>query len=186
MSDQREPPGWVLAAREQWVDSERPESIVEPGPGQVSVWDYPRPPRLEDVGKPVRVEFGGVDIANTERARRVCETASPPTYYIPPEDVAMDYLRPLSRSSMCEWKGEAAYFDVVVDGRNAPAAAWCYPKPYIEFTGIAGWIAFMPRAMDACYVGDDRVVAQPGGFYGGWITPELTGPFKGMPGSGHW
>lgn len=186
MPEGRKPPDWVMAARAQWVDSERPEAIVEPGPGQQSVWDYPRPPRIESVGKRVRVIFDGKVIADSVAASRVCETASPPTYYVPPADVDMDWLRPVTRSSLCEWKGEAAYFDVQVDARVAAAAAWCYPKPYAEFAAIAGWISFMPRAMDACYVGDAEVVPQPGMFYGGWITPELTGPFKGAPGSGHW
>ena len=186
MSDARPLPAWAVAARAQWADSERPEAIVEPGPGQQSVWDYPRPPRLEPVGKRVRVVFGGELVADSMRAHRVCETASPPTYYVPPDDVHTDFLQPVARSSLCEWKGEAAYFDVCVGRRVAPGAAWCYPRPYAEFAAIAGWIAFMPRAMDACYVGDDEVVPQPGMFYGGWITPELTGPFKGAPGTGHW
>ena len=186
MSERRVAPDWVKAARSQWANSSRPAGIVKPGPGQESVWDYPRPPRLERVHKRVRVQFGGRDIADTLRAMRVCETASPATYYVPPEDVAMDRLAPLSRGSLCEWKGEASYFDVHAGGKCAPAAAWCYAKPFEEFEEIAGWLAFMPGAMDACYVGDARVQAQPGGFYGGWITPDLTGPFKGEPGTGHW
>ncbi|MEM9173021.1 MAG: DUF427 domain-containing protein [Pseudomonadota bacterium] len=164
----------------------RPDGIVTPGPGQESVWDYPRPPMLQRVAKRVRVDFGGQCIVDTAHAQRICETASPPTYYVPPADIAEGVLVPIARQSLCEWKGDAAYFDVQVDGQRAPAAAWCYPSPFQPFGAIAGWIAFMPAAMQACFVGEDRVVAQPGGFYGGWITPELTGPFKGAPGTGHW
>ncbi|MEL7311643.1 MAG: DUF427 domain-containing protein, partial [Pseudomonadota bacterium] len=158
----------------------------QPGPGQESVWDYPRPPSLETEVRPVRVEFAGRVIAESRDAKRICETASPPTYYVPPRDVDQECLVAVTRSSMCEWKGEAAYYDVVVDDRRASAAVWSYPKPFRPFGPIAGWLAFMPAAMDGCFVGDARVRPQPGGFYGGWITPELTGPFKGEPGTGHW
>ncbi|MEL6869998.1 MAG: DUF427 domain-containing protein [Pseudomonadota bacterium] len=186
MSDGREPPAWIVAARAHWQDARRPDSIVTPQPGQESVWDYPRPPLLQAVAKPVRIVFAGEQIAHTVRAMRICETASPPTYYVPPDDVDASVLEPLQRSSVCEWKGEASYFDVIVGARRAPAAVWCYANPYKPFGAIAGWLSFMPAAMDACFVGDDQVAAQPGGFYGGWITPELTGPFKGEPGTGHW
>lgn len=183
----RQAPDWIVAARRRWASSSRPDDIVVPGPGQESVWDYPRPPRLEPVAKRIRVEHGGVTIADSERAMRICETASAPTYYLPRDDVAMDHLLESgARASHCEWKGEAKYFDVEVGDRLAPAAAWCYPNPYEEFAAIAGWIAFMPQPMDACWVGDDPVTPQPGGFYGGWVTPELTGPIKGAPGTGHW
>ncbi|MEO0574844.1 MAG: DUF427 domain-containing protein [Pseudomonadota bacterium] len=185
-SDGREPPDWIVAARQSWNQSVRPDNIVVPGKGQESVWDYTRPPTLERVSKTVRVVLGGVEVANTSRAQRICETASPPTFYVSREDVQMDLLKPLTRASMCEWKGEAAYFDVVAGGTVAAGAAWCYPMPFAPFGAVAGWLAFMPAAMDACYVGDDKVVAQPGGFYGGWITPDLTGPFKGAPGTTHW
>lgn len=185
-NDGRVPPDWILAARQSWDNAVRPERIVEPGEGQESVWDFPRPPSLQRVHRPVRVVFSNVEVANTDRAQRICETASPPTYYIPREDVQMALLQPLTRASMCEWKGQASYFDVVADGKVAAAAAWCYETPFSPFGPVAGWLAFMPAAMDACYVGDDKVAAQPGGFYGGWITPELTGPFKGEPGTTHW
>lgn len=182
----REPPEWILAAQARWADAVRPRNIEIPGPGQESVWDYPRPPRLEREPRAIRVEFEGTVIAQSTRAQRVCETASPPTYYLPREDVDFEWLQPIERSSVCEWKGEAAYFDVVGGERRAPAAVWCYPNPFRPFGAIAGWLSFMPAAMDGCYVGDHRVQPQPGGFYGGWITPELTGPFKGAPGTGHW
>ena len=164
----------------------RPPWAVQPGPGQESVWDYPRPPRLEAVQAQIRVEFGGITLADTVRAMRVCETASPPTYYLPPEDVATDYLRPTSGRSLCEWKGRAHYYDVEVNGRRAPRAVWFYADPLPGFEPIAGYLGFMAGAMDACTVGGERVTPQPGGFYGGWITSDLVGPFKGEPGTGHW
>ena len=186
MSDGREPPAWILAAQARWADAVRPGGIEPAGPGQESVWDYPRPPRLERHDRPVSVTFAGREIVSTSDVRRVCETASPPTYYVPIAAVSPGVLVDNPHSSMCEWKGEAAYFDVVVDERCAAAAAWTYPSPFRPFGALAGWLAFMPAAMDECRVGAHRVEPQPGGFYGGWITPELTGPFKGAPGTGHW
>ena len=164
----------------------RPDFATDPGPGQESVWDYPRPPRLERVQKRVRVIFAGVTLADTEDAWRICETASPPTYYVPLQDVTMEHLMPTRRRSLCEWKGQAVYFTLEANGRSAPDAVWSYPEPWPGFEPIAGHLAFMAGAMDACYVDDDQVRPQPGGFYGGWITPELVGPFKGEPGTGHW
>lgn len=186
MSEGREPPEWIIAAQSRWADAIRPKNIVTPSAGQESVWDYPRPPRLESEARPVTVMLGEQVVAQTSRAMRICETASPPTYYVPPSDVDAALLVPLERSTICEWKGEAAYFDVEADGQRASAAAWCYPKPFRPFGPVAGWLAFMPALMTACFVGEHRVQPQPGGFYGGWITPELTGPFKGEPGTGHW
>ncbi|MEO0364569.1 MAG: DUF427 domain-containing protein [Pseudomonadota bacterium] len=184
--DGLEPPAWIKAAQARWSDAVRPRDIVRAGPGQESVWDYPRPPRLEREARPIKIEFSGQVIAESPRAMRICETASPPTYYLPPTDVDLECLVAIERGSVCEWKGEAAYFDVLVDNRRAPAAVWSYPNPFRPFGAIGGWFAFMPAAMDRCWVGDALVRAQPGGFYGGWITPELTGPFKGEPGTGHW
>lgn len=178
----------IRRAREKWRDLAhlRPTNIDTPGPGQESVWDYPRPPRVEAVAKRVRVDFGGLTIADTTAAYRVLETASPPTYYIPPGDIQRQYLKPSSHVSLCEWKGPARYFSPSVEHRVAANAAWCYPDPWSGFEAIRDYIAFMPGPMDACYVGDDRVTPQPGGFYGGWITPDVVGPFKGGPGTGHW
>jgi uncharacterized protein (DUF427 family) len=184
--DGLDPPPWIRAAQARWADAARPHDIVTPGPGQESVWDYPRPPRLERETRTVRVEFGGHTLAHTNAAQRICETASPPTYYIPPADVDQELLVAIDRSSVCEWKGEARYWDVVAGDARAAAAAWAYPRPFRPYGAIAGWFAFMPAAMQACYVGEHKVIPQPGGFYGGWITPELTGPFKGAPGTGHW
>jgi uncharacterized protein (DUF427 family) len=176
------------AEREKWraVPRVRPSTIVSPGPGQRSVWDFPRPPLIEIVPAVVRVEFGGREIARTAGAIRICETASPPGYYIPPEDVDRDRLLPSARTSFCEWKGEARYWTVQVDGRTARDAAWSYPAPYPEYEVIRDFLAFYPRRMDGCYVGDERVEPQPGFYYGGWVTRDLVGPFKGVPGSESW
>jgi uncharacterized protein (DUF427 family) len=151
-----------------------------------SVWDYPRPPRLERVLRRVRVELGGGLIVDSARAWRVCETAGPPCYYVPPEDVAPGVLSPSPHRSVCEWKGEACYWNASAGGRVVEDAAWSYPAPAPGFEPIRDHVAFYAGRVDACWVGDDRVVPQPGRFYGGWITPELRGPFKGDPGSEHW
>lgn len=157
----------------------RPRARVEPGPGQESVWDYPRPPRLEAFDGEVQVVFNGATIAQTRAAKRVLETSHPPVYYIPPGDVRMDLLKPVARSSWCEWKGRAVYFDVQVGEREVPAAAWSYPEPMSAFEPIADHIAFYAAPMDACLVDGETVRAQGGGFYGGWITSSVVGPFKG-------
>lgn len=159
---------------------------VEPGPGQESVWDYPRPPRMEETEEHVKVIFNDVVIADTHRAKRVLETSHPPVYYIPPEDVKMEYLKRTDRSSVCEWKGRAAYYTVVVDDKEAPKAAWFYPDPTPAFESIENHVAFYPQFMDACFVDGERVQAQPGDFYGGWITGDIVGPFKGGPGTMGW
>ncbi len=176
------------AQQERWRTHARGGAIqiVPPGPGQESVWDYPRPPRLESVATRVRVEFGGRTLADTTRALRVCETASPPTYYIPQADIEMGLLEPSSRTSFCEWKGVASYWSVRGPDRKAADAAWSYPRPSPAFAPLRDAIAFYPRRMDACWVGEHRVEPQPGLFYGGWVTPGLVGPFKGSPGSEGW
>ena len=155
-------------------------------PGQESVWDYPRPPRLEPTSKRIEVEFNGVVIADTERAWRVLETSHPPVYYIPREAMLGKHIVDSRRISFCEWKGGARYVDVNVDGRVARDAGWYYPQPTAAFEPIRGFAAFYPAAMDACRVDGEVVRPQPGGFYGGWITDELVGPFKGAPGSDCW
>lgn len=159
---------------------------IEPAPGQESVWDYPRPPRLEDSAKHVRVIFNGVVIADTHRAKRVLETSHPPVYYIPLADIKTEYLTRTERSSFCEWKGAASYYTVRVGDHEARDAAWFYPNPTDAFAAIKDYVAFYPGRMDACYVDDERVESQPGDFYGGWITREITGPFKGAPGTWGW
>lgn len=159
---------------------------AEPREGQESVWDYPRPPRLEPVSQRLRVIFNGVTIADTERGHRVLETSSPPTYYIPAEDVQTRYLTSSPSRSVCEWKGGAVYWNLDVDGKQSEDAGWSYPDPVDRFTTIKDHIAFYPRRVDACYVGDEQAQPQDGRFYGGWITSNIAGPFKGAPGSEHW
>lgn len=151
-----------------------------------SVWDYPRPPRLESTEKQICVEFGGVVIADSSSALRVLETSHPPVYYIPPADVAMQYLFPGSGDSCCEWKGRAGYHHVVVGEVRADNAAWSYTDPTPAFRSIRDFIAFYPAPMDGCYVNGERVVSQASDFYGGWITSDLVGPFKGAPGTRGW
>ena len=151
-----------------------------------SVWDYPRPPRLEPAARHLRAEAGGRVIADTTRAFRVLETSHPPAYYIPPGDVATELLQPSPRSSVCEFKGRAQYFDIVLPDRTIPAAAWCYPEPWPGFEPIRGHLSFYAGKMDACFVDGERVAAQPGDFYGGWITADIAGPFKGGPGTMGW
>lgn len=132
------------------------------------------------------MELAGQLIADTTRSLRVCETAGPPTYYIPRSDVAVDHLRPAAGSSTCEWKGDARYFDVVVGDREAHRAAWWYPKIASEYHVLADYVAFYASRVDRCTVAGEVVRPQPGEFYGGWITSDLTGPFKGVPGSHGW
>lgn len=159
---------------------------IKPGPGQESVWDYPRPPRIEPADKRIRIEFGGQTIVSTDGAFRVLETSHPPVYYVPRIDVDMDAIVSAGGGSFCEWKGHAHYFDVVTPEKTAKLAAWTYPTPTERFEAIAGFLAFYPSKMDGCFVGDDRVTSQAGDFYGGWITPNIVGPFKGEPGTMGW
>ncbi len=156
------------------------------GPGEESVWDYPRPPRLEESGKQVQVFFNGKLIADSRRAMRVLETSHPPVYYIPLEDINSDCLIATPRSTICEYKGKAAYYSVKVGDRSESNAAWGYPNPTAPYRAMAGCIAFYPTLMDACLVDGERVIPQPGGFYGGWITHEIKGPFKGESGTNDW
>ena len=152
-----------------------------------SVWDYPRPPRVEPSSRRVRIELGGEEIVDTTRAQRVLETSHPPTYYVPSEDVAPDALVPSrGRTTFCEWKGVASYYDVVTAGRTVERGAWTYHDPTPGFEAIRDAVAFYPGRMDACFVDDERVVAQPGDFYGGWITSDVVGPFKGVAGTTGW
>jgi uncharacterized protein (DUF427 family) len=159
---------------------------IAPRPGQESVWDYPRPPRLEDVTKHIQVYFNDVAIADTHRAKRVLETSHPPVYYIPPDDIAQQYLIKMPRSSFCEWKGQAGYYSIQVGDRQVQNAAWFYPNPTSTFASLKDYVAFYAHLMDACYVDGEQVQPQPGDFYGGWITSDIVGPFKGGPGSWGW
>lgn len=154
--------------------------------GQESVWDYPRPPRVEPTSKHVRVVFNGVVIADSVHAYRVLETSHPPAYYIPREDVRMEYLIGTERSTFCEFKGGANYWTISVDDRKAEDAAWSYKSPNDGYDVIRDHIAFYASRVDECYVDDERVQAQTGDFYGGWITSDIVGPFKGGPGTWGW
>lgn len=152
-----------------------------------SIWDYPRPPRVEATARRIRVELGGQLIVDTTRAHRVLETSHPPVYYVPLDDVAPGALAPSrGRTTDCEWKGIASYYDVVAGEVLVERAAWTYRDPRPGFEPIRDAIAFYPGRMDACFVDDERVEAQSGDFYGGWITSDIVGPFKGEPGTGAW
>lgn len=156
------------------------------GPGQESVWDYPRPPRLELSPHPIEMIFEGRRLAFSERALRVLETSHPPTYYLPLDAFAPGALVPASGSSFCEWKGAARYFDLVGRERRVERAAWGYPDPTPAFAALADHVGVYLGALDAGYVGGERASPQPGGFYGGWVSPWVAGPFKGGPGSTWW
>lgn len=159
---------------------------VVPGPGQESVWDYPRPPRVERSRRVVKVVFGGQTIVETTNAQRVLETSHPPVYYVPVQEVQEGVLIPAHRASLCEWKRRARYFHVQVGDSRAEDAAWSYPDPVPAFSVIKDHVAFYPHLMDACYVDGERVQPQAGGFYGGWITQDIVGLFKGEPGTLGW
>jgi uncharacterized protein (DUF427 family) len=156
------------------------------GPGQESVWDYPRPPRLERTDQRIEIVLGGVTVASTTAAYRVLETSHPPTYYLPAEAFLAGSLRPAAGSSFCEWKGTASYLDVLGGTAVAPRAAWTYPHPTPPFAALAGHVAVYPAPMDRCTVDGEVVQPQPGGFYGGWVTSRVVGPFKGGPGTHGW
>ena len=160
---------------------------IKPKPGQESVWDYPRPPRLEPVPETLRVVFQGIEIARTTRGFRVLETSHPPVYYFPPEDVQLNLAsRHSAPSSFCEWKGSAHYYDFTVEGKTGEKIAWAYDSPTDRFADIDGYLAFYAGRVDACFVNDERVTPQPGEFYGGWITEKVVGPFKGGAGTWGW
>ena len=159
---------------------------IEPELGQESVWDYPRPPRLEPVKARLRVVLGGATIAETVAGLRVLETSHPPNYYFPPADVRAEALSVDQGSSWCEWKGRAHYYVVRSGDRAVPQAAWGYADPAPAYRALAGMIAFYPALMDECWVDDERASPQPGAFYGGWITKSVVGPFKGDAGSQSW
>ena len=160
------------------------------GPGQESVWDYPRPPRVEATDATIEIVLGGATIAHTTRALRVLETSHPPAFYLPADAFVPGALVPTSGSTWCEFKGAATYFDVFAPGRATPLVAaragWTYPRPSPGFESLADHVAVMPGAMDRCMVDGEVVVAQEGGFYGGWVTSRVVGPFKGAPGTRGW
>jgi uncharacterized protein (DUF427 family) len=163
-------------------------SVPRRPPTTESVWDYPRPPRVERSARRVRIVLGGGTIADSTRTHRVLETSHPPVYYVPLEDVARGALGlPAARGTFCEWKGEATYYDVVgAGGRRVERGAWAYHDPLPGFEAIRDAVAFYPTLMDECTLDGERVQPQEGGFYGGWITSEIVGPFKGGPGTTGW
>ena len=163
----------------------QPRSRVQPGPGQESVWDYPRPPAVEPVRERVTVEFGGTVVVDTTDAVRVLETSHPPVYYLPRSAVRGELL-PAPGASWCEFKGAARYLDLRVADRTAPAAVWTYPDPSPGYGVLRDRIAVYPGRMDRCTVDGETVVAQEGDFYGGWITSKVVGPFKGAQGTLGW
>lgn len=164
----------------------RPKRI-EPGPGQESVWDYPRPPRVEPSNKRIRVVYNGVTIADSTNTYRVLETSHPPAYYIPLEDIDVQHIEQVAgKRTFCEFKGAVTYWTVSVDGQKAVGAGWSYEQPTPDFTPIRGYITFYASQMDACYVDEEQVKPQEGDYYGGWITSDIVGPFKGGTGTWGW
>lgn len=178
-------PRWLQRARGGWSNTGqvRPPFAIEPGEGQESVWDYPRPPIIVADTRLVVVGDPHDPLARTTDAVRVLETASPPTWYLPPDHVHTARLVRAAGSSFCEWKGPARYWATVEDA--ASPVGWDYPEPFAEFAAIAGYFSFYPGRIE-CRIGTERVRAQAGGFYGGWITDDIVGPFKGDPGTGSW
>jgi len=156
------------------------------GPGQESVWDYPRPAICEPTSRRVQIIHQGKMLVDSRKALRTLETSHPPTYYIPQTDIAMEHLRRNARRTLCEWKGQACYYDVVIGDDTIPAAAWTYGAPTTEFTSIRDYIAFYPDPLDQCLIDGQEITPQPGQFYGGWISQYEAGPFKGIPGSHFW
>jgi uncharacterized protein (DUF427 family) len=155
-------------------------------PGQESVWDFPRPAIAEVVSSHLKIIHRGITLAETRAAVRTLETSHPPSYYFPRADVDMTLLAPSAHSSFCEWKGQASYFDVKIKGEAFAAVAWSYSKPTAPFRMLQDHIAFYAAPFEGCFVDGEQAVPQPGGFYGGWITSKVAGPFKGIPGSRFW
>ena len=180
-------PEWAKAAQAKWRyrGQKRPAFAIEPQPGQESVWDYPRPPRLVADHRHIIIRTNEQIIADSRSVYRVLETASPPTFYIPLHEIDRTCLTPGTQSSLCEWKGIAQYWCLNAHGRFLKNVGWSYMNPYAGFETIAGYIAFYPNRV-ACSVDGELVQPQPGGLYGGWITKEIVGPFKGEPGTESW
>ena len=177
----------VRQAREKWKfrGQKRPSTAIAPNAGQESVWDYPRPPKIEIDRRLIIVSVNGKIIAESHSTLRLVETASPPTFYIPPKDIDKTLLTQGSRSSLCEWKGIAQYWNVNVNNLAIENAAWHYLNPYPEFAAITGYLSFYPHQL-SCYIDGELVRPQPGKLYGGWITNEILGPFKGNSGTENW
>lgn len=180
-------PDWAERARNKWTyrGQERPPFAHNPNMGQESVWDYPRPPRLAKDGRRILVRAHGRVLADCHSSYRVLETASPPTFYVPPADVDMSLLVPKDHSSLCEWKGMAQYWSFTFGDILLESVAWSYPDPFPGYESIADYFSFYPLHLECCLDGE-RVHPQPGGLYGGWVTKEIVGPFKGGFGTEHW
>jgi uncharacterized protein (DUF427 family) len=160
---------------------------IPPKPGQESVWDYPRPPRLEPFAGTIQVYALGQLIAETRQAYRMLETSHPPTYYLPPADIRMEWFQRLPRKgSFCEWKGQAHYYDLEIEGQRIAELAWAYENPSRQYAGLQNHLALYAHKTDRCLVNGETVLPQPGNFYGGWITSNIVGPFKGEPGTWAW
>ncbi len=159
---------------------------ISPKQGEESVWDYPRPPRLEKMNKHIRVIFNNQVIADSHDTYRVLETSHPPNYYIPLKDIVKEVLILSDRITACEWKGLGSYYHIQIGNKRVLNAAWYYHQPNPDFIAIKDYVAFYPGLMDSCWVNDELVIPQPGEFYGGWITKDIVGPFKGIPGSWGW
>lgn len=159
---------------------------IPPKPGQESVWDYPRPARWEDTNKHLKVICNGIVLAETNKGKRVLETSHPPTYYFPPEDIKLEHLIETSKKGFCEWKGIYQYYDVSIGDKYIKNAAWRCVEPSQDFAAMQKYYSFLAGLMDACYVNDELVTPQAGDFYGGWITADIVGPFKGEPGTWGW
>lgn len=164
----------------------KPRTIERAGPGQISVWDFPRPPRVEPEPRTVRIVLGGHLIAETSSAMRVLETSHPPTIYLPATAFISGALRDTPGTSYCEFKGVARYHDLASGSVKREHAGWSYPRPAAPYAALEGFVAVYPSRVDEAWLGGERVRAQPGDFYGGWITRELVGPFKGGPGTRGW
>lgn len=179
-------------ARYRSVGRGRPPAgaIEKPGPGQESVWDFPRPPEVQDVAARLRVEWQGETIADTQAGRRIVETAGAPVYYFPPQDVFQDFLVESGHVTFCEWKGAAVHYDLRAGEARSAQAAFAYPDPLRDlgrgYEQVAGWFGFYAQRVDRVFVGEEEASPQPGGYYAGWVTSALTGPIKGGPGSQGW
>ena len=169
----------------QFTGKQRPSFALAPNEAQESVWDYPRPPICDEDDREVVIRFQETELARTRRAIRVLETASPPTVYLPPEDIRMELLKPSSNETFCEWKGAATYWSLHCEDLTVRNCAWSYASPSPRFDKISGYVSFYPILVE-CWLGSERVQPQKGGFYGGWVTPEIVGPWKGESGTTGW
>ncbi len=180
----------VAPSREKWGPRPPDVSLEPTGRDEENVWSYPRPPAVQNCSAVVCVEFAGEFIARSRRTKRVVETAGAPVYYFPPEDVELRYLVETENVSICEWKGAAVHYDLIVGQSRSEAAAFAYPDPLDDlgrgYNQIAGWISFYPARTSLATIDDERVVSQPGDVYAGWVTSNIKGPIKGEPGTEHW